>query len=132
MGSKTRLTYHIILTTKYRKPALSGIEDSVYRAFRDVEKHSSFSILSMGIEDCNHIHLVVSCPPQYSVSGIVSRMKGYTLRNLWESECHVLSKFYWGKKKLWHGGYYADTVGRVSIDSIMDYVKNQDGQPELG
>lgn len=59
-------------------------------------------------------------------------MKGYTLRNLWESEYHVLSKFYWGKKKLWHGGYYADTVGRVSLDSIMDYVKNQDGQPELG
>ena len=86
MGSKTRLFYHIVLTTKYRKSALSGIEQQVYSAFREIEKHSSFEILAMGIEHGNHVHMVITSPPQFSVSGIVSRLKGYSL-----STCGILS-----------------------------------------
>ena len=81
MGSKTRLLYHIILTTKYRKSVLAGIEQQVYAAFREIEKHSSFEILAMGIEHGNHIHIVIKTPPQFSVSGIVSRLKGYNLKH---------------------------------------------------
>ena len=81
MGSKTRLLYHIILTTKYRKSVLAGIEQQVYAAFREIEKHSSFEILAMGIEHGNHVHMVITSPPQFSVSGIVSRLKGYSLKH---------------------------------------------------
>ena len=83
MGAKTRLTYHIILTTKYRKPVLFGIEQQVYQALRDVEAKLSFRIVEMGIEDGNHIHLVVESSPYYSVSGIVNRVKGFSLKYLW-------------------------------------------------
>lgn len=96
MGSKTTLIYHVILATKYRKTALLGIEQQVYRAFREVEKYSSFKILDMGIEDGNHIHLVIKSPPQYSVSGIVNRLKGWSLKHLWDSDEKHLSQFYWG------------------------------------
>ena len=131
MGSKTRLFYHIILTTKYRKNALAEIEQQVYAAFREIEKHSSFEILAMGIEHGNHIHIVIKSPPQFSVSGIVSRLKGYSLKHLWDSEPEHLSRFYWGnKRKLWHGGYYCDTIGRVSKEKILHYVQSQDGEPE--
>ena len=131
MGSKTRLYYHVILTTKYRKTALRGIEQQVYRAFRKVENHSSFKILDMCIEDGNHIHLVIKSSPQYSISGIVNRLKGWTLKHLWDSDEKHLSQFYWGdKKKLWHGGYYCDTVGKVSQDKILEYVKSQNGEKE--
>ena len=75
MGSKTRLLYHIILTTKYRKSVLAGIEQQVYADFREIEKHSSFEILAMGIEHGNHIHMIITSPPQFSVSGLVSRLK---------------------------------------------------------
>ena len=131
MGSKTTLIYHVILTTKYRKKALLGIEKETYKAFREVESHSSFKILAMGIEDGNHIHLVIKSSPQYSVSGIVNRLKGWTLHHLWDSSSSHLSSFYWGeKRKLWHGGYYCDTVGKVSRDRILEYVRSQDGLVE--
>lgn len=131
MGAKTKLYYHIVLTTKYRRKSLLGIEQQVYSAFRQVEDHSSFEILAMGIEDENHIHIVIKAPPQYSVSGIVNRLKGWTLKHLWNSSHAHLSQFYWGnKKKLWHGGYYCDTIGKVSREKILDYVKNQNGEEE--
>lgn len=131
MGAKTKLYYHIVLTTKYRRKSLLGIEQQVYSAFRQVEDHSSFEILAMGIEDENHIHIVIKAPPQYSVSGIVNRLKGWTLKHLWNSSHAHLSQFYWGnKKKLWHGGYYCDTIGKVSREKILDYVKNQNGEKE--
>ena len=38
MGSVPNLRYHLVLTTKYRRPALQGIEQSVYDTFREVER----------------------------------------------------------------------------------------------
>ena len=66
----------------------------------------------MGIEDGNHIHLVITSPPQYSVSGIVNRLKGWTLKHLWDDNHAHMSQFYWGKKKM------------------LDYVKNHNGEKE--
>lgn len=61
MGSVTNLRYHLVLTTKYRRPALQGIEQSVYDAFREVEKVSDFKIIEMNVEGGNHIHLALKC-----------------------------------------------------------------------
>ena len=131
MGAKTQLYYHVIVTTKQRKKSLLGIAQQVYSAFRQGEDHSSFEILAMGIEDGNHIHLVITSPPQYSVSGIVNRLKGWTLKHLWDDNHAHMSQFYWGKKKkLWHGGYYCDTIGKVSQKKMLDYVKNHNGEKE--
>lgn len=131
MGSRTTLIYHVVLTTKYRRKVLLGIEQETYRAFREIEAHSSFKILDMGIEDGNHIHLVIKSSPQYSVSGIVNRLKGWSLYHLWNNSSEHLSSFYRGeKKKLWHGGYDCNTVGKVSQDKILEYVKSQNGESE--
>lgn len=64
-----------------QKNALAGIEQQVYSAFREIEKHSSFEILAMGIEHGNHVHIAIKTPPQFSVSGRVSRLKGYSLKH---------------------------------------------------
>lgn len=40
MGSVTNLEYHVVLTTKYRKPTLIDIEQSVYQAFRKVAHYT--------------------------------------------------------------------------------------------
>ena len=128
MGSKTNLRYHLILTTKYRRPALQGIEAQVYQAMREVEHHSSFKILAMGIEDGNHIHLAIKAAPKYSVSSLVNRIKGMSQKRLWDRCQPHLEKHYWGKtRKLWHGAYYASTTGEVSTPTILQYIKNQTG-----
>lgn len=47
--AKNRLRYHFILSTKYRRPCLSGIETDVYDVFRLVADRSNFSIIEMGL-----------------------------------------------------------------------------------
>lgn len=131
VGSKTSLRYHVVLTTKYRQPCLKGIEPYVYQALRQVEERSSFKILAMGIEDGNHIHLAIRTGPKYSIASLVNRIKGMTQKTLWETVPTHLSHYYWGKsRKLWHGAYYAATIGNVSTHQTLDYIKNQNGPQE--
>lgn len=131
MGSKTNLRYHLILTTKYRRPALYGIEQEVYQAVREAEAMSSFKVLAMGIEDGNHIHLAIKTTPQYSISTLVNRIKAKTTQVLWETQAQHLGRFYWGTtRKLWHGAYYCATTGEVSTNQILTYVQNQNGPKE--
>ena len=131
MGSTTILKYHLVLVTKYRKPSLKGIEQSVYEALRCVEKTSDFRILDMGIEDGNHIHLAIKMSPRYSVSSMVNRIKGLPQHYLWLAEEDHLKKFYWGqKKKLWHGSYFCSTLGDVSQKTVLRYIEKQNGPRE--
>ena len=125
MGSVTNLRYHLILTTKYRRPALQGIEQSVYDAFREVEKVSDFKIIEMNVEDGNHIHLVLKMSPRYSVSSMVNRIKGITTHLVWEREPQHLSRFYRkGKRALWTGAYFCSTMGDVSHNIVLRYIQN--------
>lgn len=131
MGSKTNLRYHLILTTKYRRPSLAGIEQQVYAAMRETAKQSSFKILAMGIEDGNHVHLAIKASAQYSIASIVNRIKGMAQHQLWETESTHLRRHYRGpNKKLWHGAYYCSTTGDVSTSKVLDYVRNQNGPGE--
>lgn len=127
MSGKTSLKYHVILTTRYRRPALTNIEQTVYAAMREAEARSSFKILDMGIEDGNHIHLVILAEPKYSIASYINRLKGISQKYLWDKEPQHLKKHYWGGKKLWHGSYFCSTIGDVSIDKILEYVKTQNG-----
>lgn len=131
MGSVTNLQYHLVLTTKYLRLALQGIEQSVYDAFREVEKASDFKIIEMNIEDGNHIRLALKMSPRYSVSSMVDRIKGLTTHLVWERESQHLSCFYRGKKRvLWTEAYFCSTMGDVSNDIVLRYIRKQNGSKE--
>lgn len=122
---KNRLRYHIILSTKYRRDCLRGIESSVYAVFKQIELKSDFKIVEMGIDNGDHIHLVVKSKPSLSVDQIVRRLKQLSTADLWSREEFHLRNFYWKKRVLWSSGYFVSTVGSVSDKVVLDYVKNQ-------
>ena len=122
--SKHRLEYHIVLTTRYRKKCLTTIEDKVKESFFR-SSSSKLRVSEVGVEQ-DHVHVVVSVHPSLSVSTVVSRLKQLTTYWLWLVEEEELSKYYWGSKRLlWSGGYFAESVGRVSRETILDYVRGQ-------
>lgn len=131
MGSTTILKYHLELTTRHQKLALQGIEQSVYKAFRQVEEVSDFRILDMKITDGNRIHLAIKMSPLYSVSSMVNRIKGLTQHYVWQEEEEHLKQFYKGaKKKLWKGSFFCSTLGDVSEETVFSYIENQTGPGE--
>lgn len=101
--SVTNLRYRLVLATKYRRPVLQEIEQSVYDALREAEKVSDFKIIEMNVEDGNHIHLALKMSPRYSVSSMVNRIKGITTHLVWGREPQRISRFHWkGKRALCH------------------------------
>ena len=122
--SKTRLVYHIIFSTKYRRKILEPIKDSIVESIKYAEEKSSFKILYMNT-DGDHIHFVIRSKPCYSISQIVRRIKQFSTVYLYQNQEAYLKKFYWKKNQIWTGGYFASTIGSVSEKTIEEYIKNQ-------
>lgn len=123
--AKTSLRYHIIFSTKYRRKALVGIEETVLEAFRRAEAQSDFRIIEMNT-DKDHIHLLVTFKPALSIEQVVRRMKQLTTHYVWEREETHLRNFYWKNKRvLWTNGYFCSTIGEVSEERVIEYIRNQ-------
>lgn len=118
------LKYHLVWTTKYRCPVLTGsVAERTRELIREICKANEIEILKGHISK-DHIHLFVSVPPYVSVSEILQAIKGKTSRKLLQ-EFKPLSKQYWGQH-LWARGYFAASSGNVTDEVIVEYIKNQD------
>jgi putative transposase len=127
-GSHTlfRIHIHLVWCTKYRKKVLRGI---VGKRLRELSKQicsdMQVEILS-GVVSKDHVHMLVSIPPQLSVSKLLQKVKGKTSYKL-QREFEVLRKEYWGQR-MWARGYFACSTGNVTDEMIKDYI---DGHTEI-
>ena len=71
----------------------------------------------------DHVHMLISIPPQLSVSRAVQYLKGKSSHRLL-SEYKVLRKKYWGQH-LWARGYWAVSSGNVTDNVWKEYIENQ-------
>lgn len=122
--AKVHIRYHIILSTKYQKDILVGIEYDVEKAFIELSKRCNFKILKIGI-DKDHVHLLIKSCPSLSILQIVRRLKQLSTKELWKMKENHLKKYYYKKKILWSKGYFCSTVGEASEKTIEEYIKNQ-------
>ena len=98
---KTNLKYHIIFSTKYRRKCLNQIHDIVIDAFKHCEYISHFKILNINLAE-NHIHLLITFSPQYSIEQTVKRLKQVTTNYIYD-KCEEYLKQYYYKKKKYYG-----------------------------
>ena len=70
----------------------------------------------------NHIHMLISIPPKYSVSQIMGYLKGKSRLMIFDR--HANLKYKYGDRHFWARGYYVDTVGR-NKKQIQEYIRNQ-------
>ena len=70
----------------------------------------------------DHIHMLVSIPPKYSVSQFMGYLKGKSSLMIFDR--HANLKYKYGDRHFWARGYYADTVGR-NKKQIQEYIKRQ-------
>ena len=74
-----------------------------------------------GVVSSDHVHILVSHPPQIPVSKLVQRVKGKTSYKM-QREFQVLRKQYWGQR-MWARGYFACTTGNVTDEMIKAYIE---------
>jgi putative transposase len=70
----------------------------------------------------DHIHMLVSIPPKYSVSQIMGYLKGKSSLMIFEKYANL--KYKYGNRHFWCRGYYVDTVGR-NKKAFEQYIRNQ-------
>jgi len=117
------IKYHVIWITKYRYKILRG---RIAERARDLIRQTCQSrdvVVVRGAVSPDHIHMLLSVPPQLSPAKLVQFIKGRSSRKLQE-EFPELRKRYWGQH-LWARGYFCATVGAVDEDTIKHYIENQ-------
>jgi len=121
------LKYHLVWVTKYRKPVLKGeIAGRLRELIRQTCAQLDVYILA-GHVSADHVHLLVSAPPNRAVSDLMQRIKGRSSRKLLE-EFGELSRQYWGRH-LWARGYFAVSSGNVTDDVIKEYIESHRDKP---
>ena len=123
--SRYDIKYHFVWVTKYRKRILTGAVGIRLRDLvREICRTNEIEILQ-GSVSADHVHVLLSCPPDLSPSKIMQYIKGKSSRKLLMEFKH-LQKQYWGRH-LWARGYFVATSGNVTDEVIMEYILQQDG-----
>jgi len=116
--------YHIVCPVKYRKALLSREVVGVIRStMKGLEERYDLTFEQAG-DDQDHIHLLLTFHPKYSIGEIVRIFKSLTARELFR-QLPELKRELWGGE-FWSDGYYAATIGTRGTWAIVErYVKNQ-------
>jgi len=115
--------YHVVFIPKYRKKAIySQIRKSLGKVFKELARQKE-CLVEEGHLCSDHIHMLLSVPPKYSVSQVIGYMKGkraiYISRNFYGRNCNYVGYKFWAR------GYFVSTVGR-NESVIREYIKNQE------
>jgi putative transposase len=116
--------YHIVFCPKYRFRIFKDevAEYSKQQIYILCHQKELVELMELSIQD-DHIHVVMSIPPKYSVSSVMGYLKGKLSLRLFQ-RYERIGKRYWGRH-LWTRGYCTSTVG-LNEDQIRKYVKWQE------
>lgn len=116
--------YHIVFCPKYRRKVLvNGIDVRLKEIIRETIHKREQECIELEVMP-DHVHLLVSCDPQFGIHRLVRLIKGTSSRLL-RQEFPVL------KKKLpclWTNSYYCGTTGGVTLEVVKRYVESQKGK----
>lgn len=115
--SYTSLNYHIVFSTKDRKPLLS---DEMIRAVCRyiggiLRNHEGCLLTSNGMPE--HLHLAVSLHPGTCLSDMLREIKAGSSK--WVHENEHLAEFGW------QDGYSAFSVSYSGLDKVIRYIDTQ-------
>lgn len=121
--------YHIIWVTKYRNACFTTPELvlEMKNILLDIAVQADIIIQEIEIMP-EHVHILCSFKPKYSITDIVKNLKGSSARIFLSKHPEIKNSKFWGNK-LWSPSYYVGTVGNMSKETVRQYILNQyDGQ----
>ena len=124
--TKWECKYHIVFAPKYRRQIIYGKnKQDIGQMLRKLCEYKGIEIHEA--EACkDHIHMLVSIPPKYSVSQIMGYLKGKSSLMIYEKYANL--KYKYGNRHFWVEGYYVSTVG-LNEDTIKKYIQDERNYP---
>jgi putative transposase len=117
--------YHLIWIPKYRKKLIYGqLRKHLGEIFRDLSVQKESRVVEGNLMG-DHVHMLVSIPPKYSVAQVVGFIKGksaiYIARNFSGHKRNFTGQSFWAR------GYYVSTVGKDER-AVAEYIRQQDAE----
>jgi putative transposase len=113
--------YHLIWCVKYRrKVLLDAVDLRLKEILTQVAIDVQCEIEEMET-DQDHVHLLISCDPQFGIHQVVKRMKGRSSKLLRDEFPFLKSRI----PSLWTNSYFVATVGGAPLSVIKQYIKDQ-------
>ena len=121
------LHYHFVFITKYRKPVLRGdVAVKLRELVREICRSNDIEIMR-GHVSRDHVHLLLSVPPNLAPSRVMQAIKGKSSHHLLRN-FRGLQKEFWGRH-LWARGYFVASSGNVTDEVLAHYIEHQDVDP---
>ena len=119
----------MVFAPKYRRQVICGkVKEDIGKMLRKLCEYKGVEIHEA--EACkDHIHMLVSIPPKYSVSQIMGYLKGKSSLMLYEK--FPEPKYKYRNREFWCRGYYVDTAGK-NAKKIQEYIQRQYEQDKAG
>lgn len=118
MSTYTQIYYHIVFSTKHRKPTInSEHEEELYKYIWGIIKNKKSKLYRINGMS-NHLHILTHVHPTICLSNLVKDIK--VASNLWMKESGLFPDF-----EEWQEGYGAFTKSTKDKEMIINYIKNQ-------
>src|SRR6516225_8584665 len=117
--------YHVVFIPKYRRKALyHELRRHLGEVFRALAEQKACRIAEGHLMG-DHVHMLLSIPPKYSVAQVVGYIKGKSAIHIARTFMNVKRNFV--GQHFWARGYFVSTVGRDET-VIREYIRNQEQQ----
>ena len=119
--------YHVVFIPKMRRKTLYGeLRKHLGGVFRELARQRE-SRIEEGHLMADHVHMMISIPPKYSVSQVVGYIKGksaiHLARTYGEKRRNFVGQHFWAR------GYFVSTVGRDE-EVIRQYIRHQEAEDQ--
>ena len=121
--------YHIVFCPKYRYRIFNEniSEHTRQLIYKLCDRKDMIEVFELNVCE-DHIHIIVSIPPKYSVSSFMGYLKGSISTQMFH-KYERIGKRYWGRH-LWSRGYCVSTIG-LDEDKIRKYVRWQEKKEKV-
>lgn len=125
--TKWECKYHIVFIPKGRRKVLYGqLRKQLVEVFHELAQHKE-SRIEEGHMMLDHVHMLISIPPKYSVSQVVGYIKGKSAIHL--ARVYSERKRNFAGQSFWARGYFVSSVGRDE-EVIRNYIRHQEQEDE--
>ena len=119
MSAFTNLLFHIVYSTKYRKPVIEkSWQDNLYGYTGGIIRDHKGTLLCMG-GVMDHVHLLAKLPPTIAVSDMLRLIKSNSSKMV-NDMLRPRIPFEW------QPGYAAFSVSESQYPRVRDYILNQE------
>ncbi len=115
--------YHVVIVPKYRRKAIFGkLRKEIGAILRELCRQHGIELIE-GNAMADHIHMLLSVPPKYSIAMTIGYLKGKSAirisRDLMRTKGTLFGRSFWAR------GYCVSTVG-LDEAYIRKYIQDQD------